>query len=56
MRNRFLPAEMVNIHREMLEPFPTFQAEVKKTWREMNSFFLSIEMISAEIDFYQQKW
>jgi hypothetical protein len=46
MRNRFLPTEMVNIHREMLELFPTFQAEVKKTQREMNSlFFLPIEVI-----------
>jgi hypothetical protein len=31
MRNRFLPAEMMNIQAEMLQPFPTFQAEVKKT-------------------------
>ena len=31
MRNRFLPAEMINIQGEMLQPFPTFQAEVKKT-------------------------
>ena len=55
MRNRFLSAEMINIQAEMLQPFLTFQAEVKKTQREMNSFFLSIEMISGEIDFYQQK-
>jgi hypothetical protein len=31
MRNRFLPAEMINIRGELRQPFPTFQAQVKKT-------------------------
>ncbi len=39
-RNRFLPGEMVNIQGEALQPFPTFQAEVKKTQRDRDNFWV----------------